>query len=88
MTRLKVAAAGLMTTFMVVATAAMAGAQTTAPSFDPASEATSVFSDNWTLVLNMVKALAPIAIGAGLVVLAINKIVKSLRKGKAPSTVS
>jgi hypothetical protein len=85
--RLKLGVAGIVTTVFVLGTAAMAGATPAPAAFDPGAEASTVFTDNWSLALDLVKVMAPIAIGAGLVLLAIRKVVGSLSKGRAPTRI-
>lgn len=62
------------------ATAAMA----TTPTFDPAGDATDLFNSNWTTLIDIVKDMAPLVIGAGLVLTVIHKVVSSFSRGKAP----
>jgi hypothetical protein len=61
----------------------VAGAQTVPAT--PAEEASDLFGASWPQVLDLVKTMAPIIIGAGLVLLAVRKVTGALKRGKAPS---
>lgn len=76
---LKAAAATTVTALAVLGYAGVAGAQTV---FDPGGEATGTFDANWAKVLDLVKDIAPYAIGGGLVLLGIRKVAGSLSRGR------
>ena len=61
----------------------VAGAQAVTP--DAGEEASGLFGTAWPQVLDLVKTMAPLVIGAGLTLLAIRKVVGAVKRGKAPS---
>jgi len=75
---------GLFTTVALVIGYA-AAASAAAPPPTPASEAKAVFDSNWQQVIDLLKTMAPVVIGAGLLLLAIRKVVGAVKRGKAPS---
>lgn len=85
MNRFQKALVGASVAVTAVVAGATAAFAAVSPTYDPGAEATSVANANWPMLLDMVKDLAPIAIGAGLVLLAIRKVVGSIRRGKAPT---
>jgi len=51
----------------------------------PYQEGKTVFDSGWPKVLDLIKSFAPVVIIAALTLLAIRKVVGSVKRGKAPS---
>lgn len=79
---------GVVLAIVTIAVFGGASAAMATPTFDPSTEATGLFNTNWTVLIDVVKDMAPLVIGAGLVLTVINKVVGAFRKGKAPSRVA
>jgi len=76
-----VAAVGMFVTAVYGYTAIAAAAVTPTPY----EEGKAVFDGGWPKVLELIKNFAPIVIVASLTLLAIRKVVGSVKRGKAPS---
>jgi hypothetical protein len=85
MNNMPLKAAAAVTAFVtaIYGFTAIAAAAATTPT--PYEEGKAVFDGGWPKVLELIKNFAPIVIVASLTLLAIRKVVGSVKRGKAPS---